>query len=117
MIGGMAVNNVFKKLEALGQKTNCTISLDFYCIGKSHRNVQIDDCETKEHCSVDVNWELSEYEILKTIADAIEVMKERPKCCNCKHYHPDFFESCGFNCNNFSKYEDVNEVVTFNGLL
>jgi hypothetical protein len=53
----MAVDNIFKKLEALGQKTNCTISLDFYCIGRSRRNVQIDDCETKEHCSCDVNWE------------------------------------------------------------
>ena len=112
----MAVNNIFKKLEALGQKTNCTISLDFYCIGRSRRNVQIDDCKTKEHCSCDVNWEWSEYEILRTIANAIEEMKARPKCFNCKHYHPDpgFFEICGCDCNNFSKYEDKNKVVTFN---
>ena len=80
MIGGMAVNNVFKKLEALGQKTNCIISLDFYCIGKSHRNVQIDDCETKEHCSVDVNWEWSEYEILKTIL-VLQKESNMPECC------------------------------------
>ena len=32
------MDNIFKKLEALGQKTNCTISLDFYCIGRSRRN-------------------------------------------------------------------------------
>lgn len=116
MMGGMAVNNVFKKLEILGRKTNCTISLDFFCIGESRRNVQIDDCKTKEHCSCDVNWEWSEYEILKTIADAIEEMKARPKCFNCKHYYsdPGFFEICGCNCNHFSKYEDKNKVVTFN---
>lgn len=107
----MAVNNVFKKLETLGQKTNCTISLDFYCIGKSHRNVQIDDCETNEHCSFDVNWEWSEYEILKIIADAIEGMKERPKCCNCKYdgYQNRLDSACYTCCyhddsNAFSEY-------------
>lgn len=80
------MDNIFKKLEALGQKTNCTISLDFYCIGRSRRNVQIDDCETKEHCSCDVNWEWSEYEILRTITNAIEEMKARPKCFKRKQW-------------------------------
>lgn len=46
----------------------------------------------------------------------IKEMEARPKCFNCKHYHPDpgFFEICGCDCNNFSKYEDKNKVVTFN---
>ena len=29
-------------------------------------------------------------------------------------HHPGFIESCGCDCNHFSKYEDKNKVVTFN---
>ncbi len=109
------MEEILEDIATLEREANCNIILTLY-LADFRLNVQIDDCETKEHCSCDVNWEWSEYEILKTIADAIEKMKARPKCFNCKHYHPDpgFFEICGCDCNNFSKYEDKNKVVTFN---
>lgn len=107
---------ILKALYELGKETNCVIRLDFYRVYDPRRNVQIDDHETHEGKTCEVDWSWSEDKILKTIAESIEEMKARPKCFNCKHYNPDpgFFEICGCDCNNFNKYEDKNEMVTFN---
>lgn len=108
------MGHVLEKINELREKTNCIISLEFFHADDPQRNVHILDCKTSEGKTCEVNWSWPEDKILKTIADAIKEMKAQPKCFNCKHYRPGFFESCGCNCDNFSKYEDKNKVVTFN---
>lgn len=112
------MEQILEDIAALEREANCNIILNIY-LPDFKLNVQIDDRETKEHSSCDVNLLMSEYEILETIIATIKEMKERPKCFKCKHYHPDpgFFEICGCNCNNFSKYEYKNKAVTFNEFL
>lgn len=109
------MGHILEMIHRLGEETNCDITLSFYS-ADPRRNVKIVDRATNEGNACKVSWLWPEHKILETIIDAIKEMKARPKCFNCKHYHPDpgFFEICGCDCNNFSKYEDKNKVVTFN---
>ena len=107
------MGHILEMIHRLGEETNCDITLSFYSADPRH-NIKIVDRATNEGNACEVDWLWPEHKILETIVDTIKEMKERPKCFNCKHYHPDpgFFEICGCDCNNFSKYEDKNKVVT-----